>query len=212
LQVRTKDLKEEETHATEVERHHALSCFPCMVRHHHGPTSAISASPNPASTPQVVASHNDSIITESELISSNSALIADLIAGCSGSAIPDSDSESESELEITRESKEPESSKMPLELLADANLDLSAEGPQMFPPGRIMHMVVLPAPDRDPASEAGPSVHEEELVDVYETPRELYGKIRLAKSMIRDHYMPKYIKTLQILIDKFAKQGQEENL
>lgn len=81
------------------------------------------------------------------MITNNSALIADLIAGCSGSAIPDSESESEPEVEITREPKElPESSKMQLELLADANLDLSAEEPQMFPPGRILHMVVLPAP------------------------------------------------------------------
>lgn len=183
-----------------------------MVRHHHGPTSASSASPNPASTPQIAPHNNNTIITESELISNNAALIADLIASCSGSAIPDSESESESELEITRESKEPESSKMQLELLADADLDLSAEGPQMFPPGRIMHMVVLPASEQDPTSEAGPAVNEEELVDIYETPRELYGKIRLARSMIRDHYMPKYIRTLQILIDKFAKQEQEQSL
>lgn len=214
LQAQTADLKEEEVHSTEQKKNHPLSCFPCMARQTRSPTSASSASPNPASTSQVALHNNNTVITESELITNNSVLIADLIAGCSGSAIPDSESESESEVEITREPKElPESSKMQLELLADANLDLSAEEPQMFPPGRILHMVVLPAPERDPAlSEAGPVVNEEELVDIYETPREFYGKIRLARSMIRDHYMPKYIKTLQILIDKFAKQEPETNL
>ncbi|KAJ4779762.1 hypothetical protein LUZ62_064019 [Rhynchospora pubera] len=208
------DLKEEGTHATEQKKHHCLSCFPCMVLRHPSPTPTSSASSNPASAPQVALHNNNTVITESELISNNSALIADLIAGCSGSALPDteSDSESESELEIIRETKEPESSKTQLELLADANLDVSTEGPQLFPPGRIMHMVVLPTPERDPALEVGSAVNEEELVNVYETPREFYSKIRLARSMIRDHYMPRYIKTLQILIDKFAKPGQEEIL
>ncbi|XP_078167637.1 uncharacterized protein LOC144562309 [Carex rostrata] len=212
-EAQTADLKEE-VHSTEQKKNHPLSCFPCMARQTRSPTSASSASPNPASTSQVALHNNNTVITESELITNNSALIADLIAGCSGSAIPDSESESESEVEITGEPKElPENSKMQLELLADANLDLSAEEPQMFPPGRILHMVVLPAPERDPAlSEAGPVVNEEELVDIYETPREFYGKIRLARSMIRDHYMPKYIKTLEVLNNKFAKQEPETNL
>ncbi|KAM0886592.1 hypothetical protein ACQ4PT_029590 [Festuca glaucescens] len=68
---------------------------------------------------------------------------------------------------------------------------------QLYPPGRIMHMVALPAPEEQGGQNAG--------VALYETPRGTYGKIRLAGSMIRDHYMPRYVETMQMLIDKLAE-------
>lgn len=85
------------------------------------------------------------------------------------------------------------------------------EGQQRFyPPGRIMHMVVLPPCVSESAGdEVDASVITEELgVGIYETPRELYSRIRLSKSMINDHYMPMYKKIMEMLIEKFAK-GEE---
>lgn len=76
---------------------------------------------------------------------------------------------------------------------------------QFYPPGRIMHMVVIPASD----PELGVTVvGEEGGVGIYETPRELYSKIRLSSTMINDHYMPMYRKMMELLI---AKLGREDD-
>lgn len=65
-----------------------------------------------------------------------------------------------------------------------------------------MHMVELPAPE---GPSTGEQRHQNEVVAIYETPRSMYGKIRLARTMIRDHYMPRYIETMEMLIDKLAE-------
>ncbi|CAO2142639.1 unnamed protein product [Urochloa humidicola] len=75
---------------------------------------------------------------------------------------------------------------------------------QLYPPGRIMHMVVLPSPE-EPSTSKHRS--QEEVVAIYQTPRSMYGKIRLARSMISDHYMPRYIETMEMLVDKLAEDG-----
>ncbi|CAO2150006.1 unnamed protein product [Urochloa humidicola] len=77
---------------------------------------------------------------------------------------------------------------------------------QLYPPGRIMHMVVLPSPE-EPST--GKRCGQEEVVAIYQTPRSMYGKIRLARSMISDHYMPRYIETMEMLIDKLAEDGND---
>uniref|UniRef100_A0A0E0MNG0 Fungal lipase-like domain-containing protein n=1 Tax=Oryza punctata TaxID=4537 RepID=A0A0E0MNG0_ORYPU len=76
--------------------------------------------------------------------------------------------------------------------------------PQLYPPGRIIHMVGLPSAETNTTSEQG-----EEVVALYETPRHLYSKIRLARSMIREHYMPKYIRTMELLIDKLVSEEED---
>ncbi|GLT45726.1 hypothetical protein SLA2020_195370 [Shorea laevis] len=101
--------------------------------------------------------------------------------------------------EITEEEK----------VLADAgsenpisSLDVS-ENLRFYPPGRIMHMVSGPsteATNLDP--DALPS---EEHVGIYETPRELYSKIRLSRTMINDHYMPMYKKMMELLLRELEK-------
>jgi hypothetical protein len=54
---------------------------------------------------------------------------------------------------------------------------LSASGSlQIFPPGRIIHMVAHRPPDSGPAE----GISSNEIIGIYETPRDLYGKIRLA--------------------------------
>ncbi|OEL16287.1 hypothetical protein BAE44_0022696 [Dichanthelium oligosanthes] len=78
---------------------------------------------------------------------------------------------------------------------------------QLYPPGRIMHMVVLPSSE-EPST--GRQCGQAEMVGIYQTPRSMYGKIRLARSMIRDHYMPRYIETMEMLIDKLAEDSDDD--
>ncbi|KAJ1686015.1 hypothetical protein LUZ63_017405 [Rhynchospora breviuscula] len=66
---------------------------------------------------------------------------------------------------------------------------------QFYPPGRIIHMVALP----DGQTE------DDQAFQIYETPRDLYGKIRLAPNMVKDHYMPSYLKTLEVLLDRLSQ-------
>jgi len=84
----------------------------------------------------------------------------------------------------------------------------SQEPHQLYPPGRIMHMVELPAPEEPGTAE---QCCQNEVVAIYETPRSMYGKIRLASTMIRDHYMPRYIETMEMLIDKLAEDEDEDD-
>ncbi|XP_062197536.1 uncharacterized protein LOC133900411 isoform X2 [Phragmites australis] len=78
----------------------------------------------------------------------------------------------------------------------------SLERQQFYPPGRIMHMVSMPPTDADPDDTVAA---DECSVGIYETPRDLYSKIRLSNTMINDHYMPMYKKMMDILIEKFSK-------
>lgn len=77
---------------------------------------------------------------------------------------------------------------------------------QLYLPGRIMHMVELPAPE---GLSTGEQCHQHEVVAIYETPRSMYGKIRLVRTMIKDHYMPRYIETMEMLIDKLAEDEDD---
>ncbi|XP_062214065.1 uncharacterized protein LOC133915071 [Phragmites australis] len=79
---------------------------------------------------------------------------------------------------------------------------LSSSGSrQFFPPGRIIHMVALPPPDSNP----GEGTSSNEIIGIYETPRDLYGKIRLAPNMVKEHYMPSYISTMESLLEQLQK-------
>lgn len=68
---------------------------------------------------------------------------------------------------------------------------------QFYPPGRIMHMVSVPSSESDDFAQGCAAV---EHAGIYETPRELYSKLRLSKTMINDHYMPMYKKTMELVI------------
>lgn len=88
-----------------------------------------------------------------------------------------------------------------------ARLD-STETQQFYPPGRVMHMVVV---SRDETSSGEDVVDEESGTGIYETPRDLYNKIRLSPTMINDHYMPMYKKTMELLIDKLGEDESNHN-
>ncbi|KAL0376402.1 UNVERIFIED_CONTAM: Sn1-specific diacylglycerol lipase alpha [Sesamum calycinum] len=72
-----------------------------------------------------------------------------------------------------------------------------------YPPGRIMH--IISAPPTESTDQSHDDLAEEQ-VGIYETPRDLYSKLRLSRTMINDHYMPMYKKMMELLI----KQLEDE--
>ncbi|XP_055818367.1 uncharacterized protein LOC129887328 [Solanum dulcamara] len=81
-------------------------------------------------------------------------------------------------------------------------LDVS-DNHHFYPPGRIMHMVSIPSTEASDLDHDGPT---EDHVGIYETPRELYSKLRLSKTMINDHYMPMYKKMMELLIRELENE------
>ncbi|KAG5240863.1 lipase class family protein [Salix suchowensis] len=75
--------------------------------------------------------------------------------------------------------------------------DLS-ESQLLYPPGKIMHVVSLSSSDTTNLELDGSAEH----IGLYETPRELYSKIRLSRTMINDHYMPMYKKMMELVIQE----------
>ncbi|MED6187114.1 hypothetical protein PIB30_073274 [Stylosanthes scabra] len=73
---------------------------------------------------------------------------------------------------------------------------------RFYPPGRIMHIVSMPSP-----SESNSDDPVEEHVGLFETPRELYSKLRLSRTMVNDHYMPMYKKMMEQLIRELEKDS-----
>lgn len=80
---------------------------------------------------------------------------------------------------------------------------------RFYPPGRIMHIVSMPSSDSSDSNSDDPI---EERVCLYETPRELYSKLRLSKTMINDHYMPMYKKMMELLIRDLEKDSSSNSL
>lgn len=79
-----------------------------------------------------------------------------------------------------------------------------SENLQFYPPGRIMHIISVPSSE---TSDFGEDDHKPEQVGIYETPRELYSKLRLSRTMINDHYMPMYKKMMELLIKELENEG-----
>ncbi|KAJ8466150.1 hypothetical protein OPV22_028702 [Ensete ventricosum] len=75
---------------------------------------------------------------------------------------------------------------------------------QLYPPGKLLHMVAVPALDHSDTLE---DALNNRSIGIYETQRELYGKIRLSQTMIDDHYMPRYKRMIELLIDKLRRDN-----
>ncbi|KAK5844148.1 hypothetical protein PVK06_000283 [Gossypium arboreum] len=92
---------------------------------------------------------------------------------------------------------------------AISSLDAS-ENLRFYPPGRIMHIVAIPSSDAavldDHDGDGNGDGSNNGKVRIYETPRELYSKIRLSRTMINDHYMPMYKKMMELLIIELEKE------
>ena len=82
---------------------------------------------------------------------------------------------------------------------------------RFYPPGRIMHIVSMPSSDES-NSNSNSDEPVEEHVCLYETPRELYSKLRLSRTMINDHYMPMYKKMMELLIRELEKDSSSNIL
>lgn len=78
----------------------------------------------------------------------------------------------------------------------------ASENNHFYPPGRIMHIIAVPSSDSTNLDNDEPH---EEHIGIYETPRELYSKLRLSRTMINDHYMPMYKKMMELLIRELEK-------
>ncbi|MBA0675792.1 hypothetical protein Goari_017317 [Gossypium aridum] len=85
----------------------------------------------------------------------------------------------------------------------------ASENLRFYPPGRIMHIVAIPSSDAavldDHDGDGNGDRSSNGKVRIYETPRELYSKIRLSRTMINDHYMPMYKKMMELLIIELEK-------
>ncbi|KAK8961235.1 hypothetical protein KSP40_PGU017248 [Platanthera guangdongensis] len=81
---------------------------------------------------------------------------------------------------------------------------ITADEIHFFPPGRIMHIV---AEESDAtATNSGGSRAGGPMVGIYETPRHLYGEIRLSPNMIKDHYMPAYKRMIDLMIENSRRK------
>ncbi|CAI9119035.1 OLC1v1020684C1 [Oldenlandia corymbosa var. corymbosa] len=84
-----------------------------------------------------------------------------------------------------------------------------SENLQFYPPGRIMHIISVPAPSSSETNDdLGQDDRTAERVCIYETPRDLYSKLRLSKTMINDHYMPMYKKMMELLIKELENEEE----
>ncbi|KAI7735807.1 hypothetical protein M8C21_000569 [Ambrosia artemisiifolia] len=87
------------------------------------------------------------------------------------------------------------------------------EAHRFFPAGKIMHIVTIPqVAERGTDDEASSSESDDEggrvvedKVGLFLTPRSLYSKIRLSRSMIADHFMPVYRRQIEKLIRELEK-------
>ena len=74
-----------------------------------------------------------------------------------------------------------------------------SESHRFYPPGRIMHLVSMPLSDTNGSGNDDPV---EDQIGIYKTPRDLYSKLRLSRTMINDHYMPMYKRMMERLISE----------
>lgn len=69
----------------------------------------------------------------------------------------------------------------------------------LYPPGRIMHIVPENSDPKDYDSD-------QKYLYLYETPKQLYEKLRVSRRMIFDHMTNKYLQMLQKLINQLEEE------
>jgi hypothetical protein len=165
-----------DTHAV-VKKRPALVCWSCV------------ATPNPKqSMESSIQMQGTEVQTDTAVQTekNSEAAAAELVSIHLGELnIQESDKDDDKRGEKGSETDEEEAMDL-LESLADEKHMLSSsssaqEPQQLYPPGKILHMVGLAAAEVATTSQQGA---QEEVVALYETPRHLYSKIRLARSMI----------------------------
>jgi hypothetical protein len=121
------------------------------------------------------------------------------------------DNDDDEENDIVREIAEASTSSSEAGVASNSSLSETKEVCRFYPPGKIMHIVsFLPEEDANIDHEGDP--HEEgSKMGIYLTPRSLYGKLRLSKTMINDHYMPIYRRNMEQLINELEKDACSAN-
>uniref|UniRef100_A0A0A9DAL8 Mono-/di-acylglycerol lipase N-terminal domain-containing protein n=1 Tax=Arundo donax TaxID=35708 RepID=A0A0A9DAL8_ARUDO len=95
---------------------------------------------------------------------------------------------------------------------AEDALSETKEVHRFYPPGKIMH--ILTSSREETVDEEESDVHQDDTngepdssMGIFLTPRSLYGKLRLSKMMINDHYMPIYRRNIEQLIAELEKDS-----
>eukprot|EP01018_Ginkgo_biloba_P028079 Gb_32852 [translate_table: standard] len=87
----------------------------------------------------------------------------------------------------------------------DLGVSDASDNHRFYPPGKIMHIVsMLPS---DSITDVIDS--QKPKVGIYLTSRALYGKLRLSRTMINDHYMPVYKRMMEQLISELVQELEE---
>ncbi|BAF13704.1 uncharacterized protein [Oryza sativa Japonica Group] len=150
---------------------------------------------------KIVLSSNDNVISTKSVAGSGFAAQGDV--NINGSL------DTEQEQSSLTGQEEPESLKQNCDIKDKLKEPLpTCSSRQFFPPGRIIHMVAMASPDPNP----GEGSSSNEIISIYETPRDLYGKIRLAPNMIKEHYMPSYISTMESLLEQLLKDDNVDTI
>jgi len=76
----------------------------------------------------------------------------------------------------------------------------------LYPPGRILHIVPALSSEN---SNSNDHDSEQKHLYLYETSKQLYGKLRVSKRMIFDHMSKKYLKMLQKLINQLENEHSQ---
>lgn len=122
------------------------------------------------------------------------------------------------EVDVAKEIREEEAAAMAE--VSDGQAESSGpeikEAHRFFPPGKIMHMCMLPSDDVNDAgreTDDSPTTSissngqpEEAKIGIFLTPRSLYSKLRLSQTMISDHFMPVYRRQIEKLIKELEKE------
>ncbi|KAG2662019.1 hypothetical protein PVAP13_1KG514900 [Panicum virgatum] len=98
--------------------------------------------------------------------------------------------------------------------VAEDVLSETKEVHRFYPPGKIMHILTS---SREETAHEESDVHQDDATNgesessmgIFLTPRSLYGKLRLSKMMINDHYMPIYRRNIEQLISELEKDSYD---
>lgn len=97
--------------------------------------------------------------------------------------------------------------------VAEDVLSETKEVHRFYPPGKIMHILFSSSEEAVRGEEPEDDVTDGEaqsILGIFLTPRSLYGKLRLSKMMINDHYMPIYRRNIEQLIAELEKDSSDQ--
>ncbi|KAG4992244.1 hypothetical protein AAZX31_09G191500 [Glycine max] len=147
----------------------------------------------------------ESLLTEEQLIMESMSDDEEYNSSSEGSDVDDDEDQLWNQVGKLKLGKEAATTKNIAGEESDCRVTTSGRR-HLYPPGRIMHIVpTAHLSENIPNSNHNGS--DEKHVYLYETPRDLYGKLRLSRGMILDHMTNQYLKMLQQLINQLEKDS-----